>query len=976
MRAKGRASRGAAALLLCACAVLAARGVLALTMSSQNNGLQPAGVNAGGADGMSSASNQLSAASGEVAFSTGASATQTARAGSLEVRSYPGAITTLAAVETSSTAIQLTWSAAGQDGALGAEEQGSLIRLATATSPSAVFLATAAVVVSTSGANPGDAQQVLIRGLLPNTTYFVRLWTQDVDGNLSPLSVGATAPTLAPPTTGWAFAGVYATSVTVNWTPLPASPPDASSKTAEGYRLEASSTNFGALTPGGLTYSSSTPNVSLSTLSIAGLDVATTYYFRIASLGWDGAADYALFAATMTKLADVPPGAPAIAAIDTMTMTVAWTPVNSDLGYLVQASTAADFTGAILSSSSPSGAATQLPLSGLRPNTTYFVRVGSLWSDQTTTYAAVASTPSTLALPVSGLAYQSVLVSSATLDWVPLPASPPQASSRTSEGYALEGSTTNFGALYPGGQVFSSATPNVSLSTLTLQGLLPDTTLYLRVGSLNWQGQRKYVSIPFTATLASPVGPGAPSIAAVGATQAAASWSGAAPPDPPGTLYRLDASSTNFAAGTVVASSLTYNLNAVVSSLVPDTTYTLVVDIVNPRNFTARTVLGSTATLASPASAPSVAAVYQTSAAVSWAAAAGQGYELDASSTNFGAALPGGLTLSSSTSNPALTSLVVSGLTANTTYFFRVGSLNWESVPDYAVAGASSTVAVPLGGVQLAAAYETSATLNWSALPAAPQSASAEGYEFDASTAPDFSGIVFSSVTPNVALATLTVSGLTNDATYYFRAGALDWSGAADFVSGGSTSTLAAIPGGAIFSAVYVTSATASWSAVTGQGYELDASLDPAFTTIVFASTTAPGATSLTVTGLTDDTTHYFRVGSFNWGSALNYAALPTTSTYAQPPGAPAVVGAGVFFTSATVQWATVASQGYELDASTAPDFSGVIKTSVTTNGALGSLIVSGLSPNTLYYFRVGSFDWQGALDYAAAGLRRPSSLR
>ena len=72
--------------------------------------------------------------------------------------------------------------------------------------------------------------------------------------------------------------------------------------TSEGYLVEASSTNFGVLTPGGVIYSSFTPNVALSTLAIAILPapahLCVDHYFRVASLNWRGFRNYTILGST------------------------------------------------------------------------------------------------------------------------------------------------------------------------------------------------------------------------------------------------------------------------------------------------------------------------------------------------------------------------------------------------------------------------------------------------------------------------------------------------------------------------------------------------------------------------------------------------------------------------------------------------------------------------------------------------------
>src|SRR5205807_2305856 len=97
-----------------------------------------------------------------------------------------------------------------------------------------------------------------------------------------------------------------------------------------------------------------------------------------------------------------------------------------------------------------------------------------------------------------------------------------------------------------------------------------------------------------------------------------------------------------------------------ISGLTPFTTYYLRAGAINWNSAVNYVTFGSTRTDAGPAPSPvTIAAVYITSATVTYGTVSGsQGYELDASSTNFA----GGVTLSSITTSSALSSLTAQGL--------------------------------------------------------------------------------------------------------------------------------------------------------------------------------------------------------------------------------------------------------------------------------------------------------------------------
>ena len=149
--------------------------------------------------------------------------------------------------------------------------------------------------------------------------------------------------------------------------------------------------------------------------------------------------------------------------------------------YEVDASTSPSFRGVVISVLSPG--ATVQSVQGLLSNTTYYLRAGALWGPIYVYSPTVISTSTWSQLAAGTTAYQLSL-SSVAVNWIPLPASPPAASSISAEGYLAQAST----AADFSGTVFSSQTAGVSLSTLTLSGLIEGSTYFFRVGTLNWDG--------------------------------------------------------------------------------------------------------------------------------------------------------------------------------------------------------------------------------------------------------------------------------------------------------------------------------------------------------------------------------------------------------------------------------------------------------------------------------------------------------
>ena len=283
--------------LLAVSCLLAAGGSSAWaggSMASATNSVFRDAADSGGS-ASASATNKLTGSVAEAGVKAQASATFRLVAGGEALFSFPGKITDFAGLATLTNSATIQWTTVGYDGALGALAQGTsyYVRIASYTTPDTFNFPGASLWFSTgpTGTSPGAAVSSVTINLVPNTTFFATAFVLDADGNLSFMSNMSTMTTLANPpnTLASTYLFVFPTSATLNWQALR---PNTASATAEGYSLEASSTNFGALLPGGVVLTSVTANVLASTLTVANLDLGTTWYFRVGSLNYVGAPNY------------------------------------------------------------------------------------------------------------------------------------------------------------------------------------------------------------------------------------------------------------------------------------------------------------------------------------------------------------------------------------------------------------------------------------------------------------------------------------------------------------------------------------------------------------------------------------------------------------------------------------------------------------------------------------------------------------
>lgn len=390
-----------------------------------------------------------------------------------------------------------------------------------------------------------------------------------------------------------------------------------------------------------------------------------------------------------------------------------------------------------------------------------------------------SASTSTLAVPLATFS-RTMHVSSATLAWTSLPAAPRALSAF---GYRAEASV----AADFSGPIFSSVSPAVGAAGLAVAGLTAFTSYYFRVATLNDVGAPHFIAgtVGFTNTTLLP--PGAGPFSAIAESSISASWT--LNGNPTGLEYLLRGSTAADFSGTLF-SSQTFALSAVLSGLALDTTYHFQVrPTTGP--FAA---LGSTATLGGIPGAATVpfTAVFQTSMSVAWTSGS------NPASTRYRAELAASsdFLLSPQSSATAATGAIFTGLDKNTTYYLRVASLNKNSVPSSfgAVAGTATLTNVPAAVVPVFGFVgPSSASVNWAALSLVPLSETCEGYIVTAATTANFSGSNTEARTPSPGATGLTVTGLLQNSTYYFRVGALNWHNVPSFIALGSTLTSGAL---------------------------------------------------------------------------------------------------------------------------------------------------------------------------------------
>ncbi len=301
-------------------------------------------------------------------------------------------------------------------------------------------------------------------------------------------------------------------------------------------------------------------------------------------------------------------------------------------------------------------------------------------------------------------------------------------------------------------------------------------------------------------------------------------------------------------------------------------------------------------------------------------------------------------------------SVILSGLTPNTTYHFSVLSRDafgqLSTSPDFVFATPNPPPPV-ISAVQATALTQTGATITWTtSTPTSSQ------VDYGSTTA------YGSSTTLDPTLVTShsqTITGLTLNTTYHFQVLGSDQIAQQAVSADASFTTLPAAP---VLSAVSasVTSATAAtitWNTDTA-----------ASSVVNYGPTTAYGSTSqaaaltaahsIGLTGLAPNTTYHFQVQSTDgFGQTTSAADATFTTPLPPPPAISAVTATATSATAATIAWTTDAAATSQVNYGTTTAY-GSSTTKDPTLATSHSQGLTGLAPNTTYHAQVISVDAYG----------------
>ncbi len=499
---------------------------------------------------------------------------------------------------------------------------------------------------------------------------------------------------------------------------------------------------------------------------------------------------------------------------------------------------------------------------------TYSFYIASFNANGTSLFTSTASaTTMTLPAAPSSLTGTAASSSQINLSWTNNAINPPASN------FAIYQSTdgTNFTWSY---------TISASVTTYSVPGLASSTTYYFKVAASSQAGSSGLSNTVSAATQAAPQPPVAPSnlgSTVVSSTQINLSWTNNDATATGSKIYRSTDGINYTWAYTTSQGVGSYSI----TGLSPSTPYYFKVAAYNSVGNSAYSNTMSATTMAVPPAPSNLAGTVASSSQINltWT-----NNDSSASGTKIYKSTDGVNFTWSYTMSQGVSSYSVTGLSASTTYYFKVAAYNSAGTSAFSGTVNATTMAVPANPTNLTATATSSSQINlaWTNNAVNPAATNIAIYK-------STDGINFSwSYTVSPTASSFSATGLSASTTYYFRIRAYNSNGTSGYTntsSASSSSSTAATsappaPSGLTATGVSSSQINLTWTnnATNQNGFTIQRSLDgTTFTTI---ATVGAGITSYSVTGLSASTTYYFQVNAYNpvGTSAFSNMASGTTS--------------------------------------------------------------------------------------------------
>jgi hypothetical protein len=314
----------------------------------------------------------------------------------------------------------------------------------------------------------------------------------------------------------------------------------------------------------------------------------------------------------------------------------------------------------------------------------------------------------------------------------------------------------------------------------------------------------------------------------------------------------------------------------------------------------------------------------------------------------------------------------LTGLTANTLYHYCVnsrdasGNLTTSADQTFTTAAPLDTTPPVISGISSGSITNTGATISWTTNEAADT-------QVEYGTTASYG----QSTTLNSTMATShaqVLTGLTANTLYHYRVKSRDAAGNLA-VSADQTFTTAVPPdttppviSGISSGSITNTGATISWTTNEAADTQVEYGTTTNYGTSTTLNSTMTTSHTQVLTGLTASMLYHYRVKSKDAAGNPAASSDQTFATAAPPTTAPVIsnVSSGsITSTGATISWTTDETADTQVEYGTTTNYG----TSTTLNSAKTmshSQVLAGLTPSTLFHYRVQSKNASGNLSISA----------
>ncbi|MDD5221106.1 MAG: fibronectin type III domain-containing protein, partial [Candidatus Pacebacteria bacterium] len=415
--------------------------------------------------------------------------------------------------------------------------------------------------------------------------------------------------------------------------------------------------------------------------------------------------------------------------------------------------------------------------------------------------------------------------------------------------------------------------------------------------------------------------------------------------------------------------------SVLLSSLVAETTYYFYVRSQDAYNNEATSSVGSfdTTTAKEDVVAPVISAVATSSITLSGATITWTTDENSDSIVDYGTTVGLGQ-LAGNTSDATTThSVSLTSLTSDTLYYFQVRSQDssGNTATDnnggnyYTFTTVADGTNPVISNVDAPVIDRNSATVTWDTDEDATS-------QVEYSTSPELSESISTTLVTDLRKEhSVILSSLTSSTTYYYRvkskdaANNLTTSSIYNFTTAqAKADSTAPTISDVATSSITLSGATITWTTTENSDSIVDYGLTTALGSMTGNIDDSTTSHSISLTGLTQNTKYYFQVRSADSSgnrktdnNGGDYYSFTTTADTTDPVIS-AIQASVVDRNSANITWTTDEAGTSQVEYATSSDLSGSSSTTLVTDLTLQhSVVISGLTANTKYYYRVKSKD-------------------